>query len=61
MRFNRRLRALLCGLMMQAGVVFGIPIRPQDVEQLMHAMHQQKGGQTNPDDAEPGGPPAGDG
>jgi hypothetical protein len=59
MRMNRRLRAMLCGLLMQAGVLFGVPVRPQDVEQLMHAMHQQKGGQMNPDSPEPGGPPEG--
>jgi hypothetical protein len=56
MRFNRRLRALLCGLMMHVGVIFGVPIRPQDVEELMEAMHQQKGGSTNPDRPDPGGP-----
>ena len=57
MRFNHRLRTLLCGLMMQVGVIFGVPIRPEDVEALMHAMNQQQGGPTNPDRPDPGGPP----
>jgi len=57
MRFDRRLRALLCGLMMQVGVIFGVPIRPQDVEALMAAMHQQQAGPTNPDRPDPSGSP----
>jgi len=60
MRVSRRLRALLCGLMMHVGVIFGVPVRPEDIEALMQAMNQQKDGQTNPDRPHPGGPPVPD-
>ena len=35
-----RLRTLLVCMMLEAGVMRGVPMRPQEIEDLMHSMNQ---------------------
>jgi hypothetical protein len=38
----KKLRVLLVCLTLQVGVVFGVPMRPDEVQELMHQMSQPK-------------------
>ena len=37
-----RLRTVLVCMMLEAGVMIGMPMRPQEVEELLHTMNQPK-------------------
>ena len=38
----KKLRVLLVCLTLQVGVVFGVPMRPDEIQDLMHQMNQPK-------------------
>jgi hypothetical protein len=40
--FKHRLRALLLCLPLLLGALGGMPMRPEEIEELMHTMNQQK-------------------
>ena len=42
MSFKRRLRTLLICLPLLFGSLGGMPMRPEEIEELMHTMNQQK-------------------
>ena len=42
MSFKRRLRSLLFCLPLLFGAIGGMPMRPEEIEELMHTMNQQK-------------------
>jgi hypothetical protein len=46
---NDRLRTLLCCLVLQAGSFTGVPMRPEQVQDLMHALNNPKVAQTDPE------------
>jgi hypothetical protein len=39
---KRNLRALFLGLVLGMGSVMGMPMRPEEIEDLMHAMNQTR-------------------
>jgi hypothetical protein len=41
-RLRERLRTLLVCVGLQIGVMLGVPMRPEQIQELMHGMHQQK-------------------
>lgn len=42
MRLRERLRTLLVCVGLQVGVMLGVPMRPEQIQELMQGMHQQK-------------------
>jgi hypothetical protein len=38
----RKLRALFLGLVLGFGSMLGMPMRPEDIEELMHSMNQTR-------------------
>jgi len=57
-----RLRTVVCCLALQIGVITGVPMRPDEIEALMHTLAQPKLARTNPDRPDEGDlPPAADG
>jgi hypothetical protein len=46
---NRRLRALLCCLALQAGTIAGVPMRPEQIRDLLHTLNNPKVAQTDPE------------
>ena len=42
MSFKHRLRTLLLCLPLLLGALGGMPMRPEEIEELMHTMNQQK-------------------
>jgi hypothetical protein len=42
MKRNRNLRALFLGLVLGMGSLFGMPMRPEEIEELMHATNQTR-------------------
>ena len=42
MSFKRRLRTLLFCLTLLFGALGGMPMRPEEIEELMDALHQRK-------------------
>jgi hypothetical protein len=39
---KRNLRALFLGLILHMGSLFGMPMRPEEIEELTHAMNQDR-------------------
>jgi len=54
MSFKHKLRALLVCLPLLLGSFSGVPMRPEDIEELMQSMNQQKIVLTIPDESENG-------
>jgi len=55
MSIKRRLRTLVLCLPLLLGSVAGVPMRPEDIENLTHSMNQQKIAVTIPEENERGG------
>jgi hypothetical protein len=51
---KHRLRTLLLCAVLEFGAMFGIPMRPEQICDLMHSMNQPKVAQTNPDRTDDG-------
>lgn len=56
MSLTRRLRTVACCAILQIGTLMGVPMRPEQIQDLMRAMNVPKVAQTNPEES-----PAGDG
>ncbi len=54
MSLKHKLRTLLLCLPLLAGSLFGVPMRPEEIEELMHRMNQPKIEYTIPDESENG-------
>lgn len=58
MSLKTRLRTLLCCVVLEIGALTGVPMRPDEIQELMNTLAQPKLARTNPDkpdDGEPGG------
>jgi hypothetical protein len=56
-RVRERLRTMLVCAALQVGVVMGVPMRPEQIQELMHGMNQQKLAHVIPEEDEDGGDP----
>ena len=54
MSIKHKLRMLLLYLPLLAGSLSGVPMRPEDMDQLMEAMNQERIEYVIPDDSENG-------
>lgn len=54
MSWTRRLRVLVACLTLQAGVLCGVPMRPDEIRELMHQMNQPKLAHVLQEDGESG-------
>ena len=54
MSIKHKLRMLLLYLPLLAGSLCGVPMRPEDMDQLMEAMNQERIEYVIPDDSENG-------
>lgn len=57
MSIKRRLRTLFLGLPLLLGALSGMAMRPEEIEELMHSMNQQKIVVTIDDESENGDEP----
>ena len=51
---NRRLRALACFGMLEIAALFGMPMRPEQIQELTHLLNESKAQDTLPADEESG-------
>jgi hypothetical protein len=54
MSLRHRLRTILLCLVLEMGALTGVPMRPEEIEELMHTMNQPKVVHTIPDESEKG-------
>ena len=54
MSIKRKLRMLLLYLSLLAGSLSGVPMRPEDMDQIMEALNQERIEYVIPDDSENG-------
>ena len=47
---GRRLRTVLCCAVLQMGTLVGVPMRPEQIRDLMQSLNQPKLAQTNPEE-----------
>ena len=52
MRIPSRLRTILVCSMLEFAVLFGLPMRPDEIEKLMRTMNQPKQAHVIPDEKE---------
>ena len=48
MSLKHRLRTLLCCAVLEAGVLFGVPMRPEQIRELMQMLNKPKIAQAGP-------------
>jgi len=53
-----RLRTLLCCVVLEVGALAGVPMRPDEIRELMNALAQPKLARVLPDRPDEGDPPA---
>jgi hypothetical protein len=58
---KRRLRSLACCGMLEIGALFGMPMRPEQIQEFMQMLNQSKLAHTLPAEDEPADPPSGAG
>lgn len=58
MSWKKRLRVLVACLTLEAGVLFGVPMRPEEIKELMHQMNQPKLAHVLKEERDSGDPPA---
>ena len=51
---TRRLRTIACCAILEIGTLTGVPMRPEQIQDLMRAMNVPKVAQTNPDESNAG-------
>jgi len=56
MKIRERLRTLACCMILQLAATIGLPMRPEQVLDLMRVLNQPKVARTNPQDDEIAGP-----
>lgn len=49
MSVKQRLRTCLCCIALEMGVLTGVPMRPEQIQDLMHALNRPKVAQTDPE------------
>jgi hypothetical protein len=54
MSFARRMRTIACCTILEIGTLIGVPMRPEQIEDLMRAMSVPKIANTIPDEADGG-------
>jgi len=54
MSIIRRLRTVACCAILEIGTLMGVPMRPEQIQDLMRAMNVPKLAQTNPDESTTG-------
>jgi hypothetical protein len=54
MSIVRRLRTVACCAILEIGTLMGVPMRPEQIQDLMRAMNVPKLAQTNPDECATG-------
>jgi hypothetical protein len=54
MRVPARLRTILVCSMLEFAALCGLPMRPEEIEELMHTMNQPKLARTTPEESERG-------
>ena len=52
MRVRSRLRTILVCTMLEFAALTGLPMRPEEIEELMYTMNQPKLARTTPDESE---------
>jgi hypothetical protein len=57
MTFRHRLRTIACCGILQLGTLLGVPMRPEQVQDLMRTLNQPKLAQTDPDERGKGDDP----
>ena len=57
MSIRRRLRTVACCAILEIGTLMGIPMRPEQIQELMHAMNVPKVAETKPEHDDTGEPP----
>jgi hypothetical protein len=57
MSWKKRLRVLFVCLALEAGTLFGVPMRPDEIENLMHQMNQPKLAHLLKEEDDSGDPP----
>jgi hypothetical protein len=60
-RLKSRLRTVLCCLVLEVGALTGVPMRPDEIRELMDTLAQPKLARTNPDRPDDGDLPPADG
>ena len=58
MQLRERLRILACCVILQVAATIGLPMRPEQVQDLMRVLNAPKIARTNPADDEKGDPAA---
>lgn len=51
---KQRLRTLLCCVTLEVGTLIGVPMRPEQIQELMQTLNQPKIAQTTPDESDAG-------
>ena len=54
MSLKRRLRTLACCGLLQIAALFGIPMRPEEVQEFMQSLNEPKVAHTLPEEKEKG-------
>jgi hypothetical protein len=57
---RRRLRALACFGLLEVAAVFGMPMRPEQIQELAQLVNESKAQDTLPSEGESGEPPDGE-
>jgi hypothetical protein len=57
MSLKSRLRTLLCCIVLEVGAFAGVPMRPDEIHELMHTLAQPKLARMNPDRSDDGDGP----
>jgi len=57
---KHRLRTLLCCVVLEAGVLLGVPMRPEQIRELMQMLNKPKIAQTGPEQTAHGDNPDAD-
>ena len=60
MSWKKKLRVIFACLTLQAGVAFGVPMRPDEIRELMQQMNQPKLAHVLKEEDAGGDPPAND-
>ena len=50
MSLKRRLRSLLCCVVLEFGALMGVPMRPEQIQALMHSLNSPKVAKTDPEE-----------
>ena len=57
MSLKQRLRTVLCCVVLEMGTLAGIPMRPEQIQELMQSLNQPKVARTDPEEQADGDAP----